>query len=95
MPSSCTPILSLSTKRGKSVNNSEKEASPIEAKLDVVIRLLALSVAPEDMPLNARAIRLKRAGLGAKEIADLCGTTRNTVSVALSTSKKKKAAKTK
>ena len=52
-----------------------------------MIRLLALSVTSESQPLRERASRLQRAGLTPKEIALLCDTTPNTVSVALSNAK--------
>jgi DNA-binding CsgD family transcriptional regulator len=60
----------------------------IEAKLDTVIRLLALSVASDNHSLKDRAVRLQRAGLTPKDIASICDTTPNTVSVALSTAKR-------
>lgn len=63
------------------------DLSAIEAKLDTLIRLLALRVASEEQPLKDRVVRLNRAGLSPKEIAALCDTTRNTVSVALSKAK--------
>lgn len=62
----------------------------LEAKLDTLIRLFALVVAPDDMSLKDRALRLQKAGLSPKEIAALCGTTPNTVSVALSAAKRNK-----
>lgn len=69
----------------------------VEAKLDTVIRLLALHVASDNHSLQDRALRLRRAGLSPMEIAALCDTTPNTVSVALSTAKRrgKSATKTK
>ena len=60
----------------------------IEAKLDTMIRLLALSVASDNHSLKDRAVRLQRAGLAPKEIASICDTTPNTVSVALSAAKR-------
>jgi len=70
------------------MSNEHTDLSRIEAKLDVMIRLMALSVAPENLSLKERAVRLQRAGLAPKEIASLCGTTPNTVSVALSGAKR-------
>jgi DNA-binding NarL/FixJ family response regulator len=64
------------------------DLSRVEAKLDTLIRLMALSVAPENLSLKDRAVRLQRAGLTPKEIASLCATTPNTVSVALSGAKR-------
>jgi hypothetical protein len=67
----------------------------IKAKLDIVIRLLALSVASDNHSLKVRAVRLQRAGLTPKEIATLCNTTGNAVRVALSTAKREGKRKTK
>jgi hypothetical protein len=64
--------------------------SRIEAKLDTVIRLLALNVAVGEGTLKDRAVRLQRAGLAPKEIAELCDTTPNTVSVQLAKAKAEK-----
>lgn len=60
----------------------------LEAKLDTLIRLFALTVISDQQSLKDRAIKLQRAGLTPKEIASLCDTTPNTVSVALSTAKR-------
>ena len=62
--------------------------SNIEAKLDTLIKLFALLAAPETLSLKDRAVRLQKAGLAPKEIAALCDTTPNTVSVALSAAKR-------
>lgn len=64
------------------------DVSRIEAKLDTIIRLLALSVATDNHSLKDRAVRLQRAGMTPKDIATLCDTTPNTVSVALSAAKR-------
>lgn len=64
------------------------DLSRIEAKLDTLIRLLALSVASDTHSLKDRAVRLQRAGMTPKDIAALCDTTPNTVSVALSAAKR-------
>lgn len=68
----------------------EKEVTlaGIEAKLDTIAKLLALSAISHHHSLRERAIILQRAGLTPKEIAALCDTTPNTVSVALSTAKR-------
>lgn len=66
--------------------NSDLDLSHIDAKLDTLIRLLAVGIATDDeLTLQQRAVRLRRAGMMPKEIAELCGSTRNAVSVALST----------
>jgi len=65
-------------------------ASRIESKLDVLIRLASLSLVAELPSLKEKAIILSRAGLAPKEIAALCDSTPNTVSVALSAAKREK-----
>ena len=70
------------------------DLSRVEVKLYTLIRLLALSVAPDNHSLKDRAVRLQRAGMTPKDIAALCDTTPNTVSVALSTAKRKGGKKT-
>ena len=60
----------------------------VEQRLDTIIRLLALSAAPDTLSLKERALRLQKAGMTPKEIAALCDTTPNTVSVALSAAKR-------
>lgn len=70
------------------MNSTDSGLSRVEAKLDIVIRLLALTVTSDSQSLKDRAVRLQRAGLSPKEIAALCDTTPNTVSVALSAAKR-------
>lgn len=70
------------------MNADNTDISRIEAKLDTLIRLLALSVASDNHSLKDRAVRLQRAGMTPKDIAALCDTTPNTVSVALSAAKR-------
>lgn len=77
------------------MNADNTDLSRIEAKLDTLIRLLALSVASDNHSLKDRAIRLQRAGMTPKDIASLCDTTPNTVSVALSAAKRESKAKKK
>jgi hypothetical protein len=60
----------------------------LEAKLDTLIRLVGLTVASGLQSVKERAVILNRAGLGPREIAALCDTTPNTVSVALSNAKR-------
>ena len=69
---------------------TESDVGRVEAKIDILIRLLALSVSPDNLSLIERASRLTRAGLTPKEIAAICETTPNTVSVALSKAKRSK-----
>ncbi|QOJ18497.1 MAG: hypothetical protein HRU76_13255 [Phycisphaeraceae bacterium] len=77
------------------MSTDNADLSRIEAKLDTLIRLLALSVASDNHSLKDRAIRLQRAGMTPKDIAALCDTTPNTVSVALSTAKRESKGKKK
>lgn len=77
------------------MSSDSADLSRIEAKLDTLIRLLALSVASDNHSLKDRAIRLQRAGMTPKDIAALCDTTPNTVSVALSTAKRESKGKKK
>ena len=70
------------------MSTDNSDLSRIEAKLDTLIRLLALSVASDNHSLKDRAVRLQRAGMTPKDIAALCDTTPNTVSVALSAAKR-------
>jgi hypothetical protein len=75
--------------------NDEATTSALNMKLDTLIKLMALAVAPESQSLKDRAVRLTKAGLPPKVIAELCDTTPNTVSVALSAAKREKKAKNK
>lgn len=69
---------------------TDRDDSKLEAKLDVLIRLFAIGIATGEGTLKDRAVKLSRAGLGSREIAELCDTTPNTVSVALSKAKSEK-----
>lgn len=57
-------------------------------RLEIVVRLLALSITSDLASLKDKAILLNRAGLSPMQIAGLLGTTANTVSVALSAAKR-------
>lgn len=70
------------------MNHNNSDLARVEGKLDILIRLLALSVAPATDSLKDRAIRLSKAGMTPKEIALLFDTTPNTVSVILSAMKR-------
>lgn len=58
-------------------------------KLDLVVRLLSYLVAAEHDNLQGRAVTLSSLGLSPKEIARVCNTTPNTISVRLVEAKKK------
>lgn len=77
------------------MSTDNNDLSRIEAKLDTLIRLMALSVASDNHSLKDRAVRLQRAGMSPKDIAALCDTTPNTVSVALSAAKRESKGKKK
>ena len=72
------------------MKNSDSSRSQVEAKLDTLIKLMALSLTSDKSSLREKVVLLSRAGLTPKEIANLCDTTPNTVSVALSTAKASK-----
>lgn len=60
----------------------------LETKLDILIRLSALALIADVPGLKERAVRLSKAGLAPKDIAALCDSTPNAVSVALSAAKR-------
>lgn len=64
-------------------------------KLDLLVRLLAYLVAAEHDNLQGRAVTLSSLGLSPKEIARVCNTTPNTVSVRLVEAKKKRRGRSK
>jgi DNA-directed RNA polymerase specialized sigma24 family protein len=61
----------------------------VAAKLDLVARLLAYLVATQHDSLKKRAVALNSLGLSVPEIARVCNTTPNTVSVRLAEARKK------
>jgi predicted transcriptional regulator len=64
------------------------ETDALVSKLDLVARLLSLSLVEGKRQADQITL-LSKAGLAPKEIADLLGTTPNTVRVALSNMRKK------
>jgi hypothetical protein len=68
---------------------SNSESQEIANKLDVLIRLVAMALCGDKTQREKIGI-LDRAGLTPRVIADVLGTTRNTVSVALSKRRKRK-----
>lgn len=62
----------------------------LEAKLDIILRLLALQAIKDAQTVKEKAVLLNKAGITSREIAGLCDTTPNTISVALSNAKKGK-----
>jgi DNA-binding CsgD family transcriptional regulator len=61
----------------------------ISRKLDILIRLSALS-SVANKAQREQIVILSNAGFQPKEIADICGTTGNTVRVTLSTIRKRR-----
>jgi hypothetical protein len=59
-------------------------------KEDIIIRLLALLLVKGEESQKDKITLLNRAGLDSRSISEILDTTRNTVSVAISTSKKQK-----
>ena len=68
----------------------DTDTAQIIAKLNTLVRLVAVGIASDKaLTLQQRALRLRRAGMMPKEIAELCGSTPNAVNVALSKAGKK------
>lgn len=59
------------------------------AKLDLVIRLLTVSIVKDMKTQTERILALSSSGFGPTDIAKLLGTTANTVNVTLSKARKK------
>ena len=70
------------------MKGDEEGFARLEAKLDTLIRLVALTVISDQQTLKEKATKLSRAGLAPKEIASLTESTPNAVSVALSVAKR-------
>jgi len=64
--------------------------SRMEEKLDTLIKLMALQVTDRHPSLTEKAVVLRRIGLTPTEIADICGTTSNTINVRLAEAKRKR-----
>ena len=67
---------------------TNEQYDAISRKLHMLVRLAALSFVA-DKPQQQKIMMLSSAGFQPKEIADICGTTANTVRVALSTIRRK------
>ena len=70
-------------------NFDETQFKEILNKLDLIVRLLALNIVKDLQIQKEKIIALSSFGFGPTDIAKLLGTTPNTVSVALSETKKK------
>ena len=62
----------------------------LEAKVEIILRLLALESIKDIETVKEKAVLLNKAGVSSRDIASLCGTTPNTISVALSNARKEK-----
>ncbi len=70
------------------MKDNQPRSDDVADKLDTIIRLLALNVVSNSGSLRESAIQLSRAGMAPKDIAALCDTTPNTISVILSAAKR-------
>jgi len=70
------------------MNDENERLARIEQQLEILVRLVAMRVSPEGSPMIERAARMQKAGLQPKEIAVLCDSTPNAVSVALAKNKR-------
>jgi len=71
------------------MNERNSLGEELKKTLDLVARLIAYLVAAEHDNLKDRAVTLSSLGLSPAEIARVCNTTPNTVSVRLNEAKKK------
>ena len=67
---------------------TDQQYNEISGRLNMLVRLAALLLVG-DRTQQEKIMILSGAGFQPKEIADICGTTGNTVNVALSTMRKK------
>lgn len=70
--------------------SEEDSIAKLGGKMDTIIRLLALQSIKDVETVKEKAMLLSKAGMSSREIAALCDTTPNTISVALSNAKKAK-----
>ncbi len=68
---------------------AEKKLDEISQKLDILIRIIALS-SMKDMTSTAKIALLSQAGIAPKDIATILNTSQNVVNVRLSEMRKKK-----
>lgn len=68
---------------------AKTEDGELGDKLDLIARLLAYLVAAEHDTLEKRAVTLSSLGLSPSEIARVCNTTANTISVRLAEARQK------
>lgn len=63
--------------------------SQVDGRFETLIKLMALLVSHQHPSLTEKAVALRRAGLTPTEIAELCGTSSNSVAVRLAEAKRK------
>lgn len=68
----------------------DKQFKELKDKMDVITKLLALNIVKDVKVQKDQIITLSSFGLQPSQIADLLGTTANTVRVTLSTARKRK-----
>jgi len=68
----------------------EKQFEEISGKLDLITRLLALNLVKDMKTQNEKILTLSSFGFGPTSIAEMLGTSSNTVNVALSKIRSKK-----
>lgn len=71
------------------ISNNDDSLKEISSKLDVLIRLTALTLVKNMKTQKEQIVLLAESGFQPKQIADILGTTNNVVSVTLTTVKKK------
>lgn len=72
------------------MSRNEFESDGASAQLAIVVKLLAHIAVSAVPSLKERAVILSGVGLSPKQIAEICGTTAHSVSVMLSSARKKK-----
>lgn len=97
MAFSCTSTRCRRSFRGGDTlsNQLAQDIAAISAKLDRIIRILALNAIASEKSIKEKALALSSAGLSPSEIADLVGTTAHSVSQTLSAAKKSRKRPTK
>lgn len=70
--------------------SQDDRIASLESKIETILRLLALQVINDAQTVKEKAVLLSKAGMASRDIAALCDTTPNTISVALSNAKKGK-----
>jgi DNA-directed RNA polymerase specialized sigma24 family protein len=70
------------------MSEMEESLKRLEAKLDVLVKMLAYRVIDGQQSVAGKAVILRQCGLPLKEIAAICGTTTNTIGVSLTKAKR-------